>query len=699
MRARRMGPTGGRMLLYFLLGCQQAWPQTPQVSQQRETQQASQSQESQQTAPAQQAPQNTASPQTDLTQVSIENLMNMEVTSVSKKEQKLSRTAAAVFVITQEDIRRSGATNIPDVLRMVPGLDVAQINANAWAISARGFNEQFSDKLLVMIDGRSVYTPTFGGVYWDTFDVPLEDIERIEVIRGPGGTVWGANAVNGVINVITKKASETQGGLVVAGGGNADEEMGTLQYGGDLGGSTDYRAYAKYMNEDHSPGLDGAPAGDGWDMLRGGFRLDSALSTDDKLTMEGSVYGGREGQGFLGLAPGLVTSEFGDLGGGDLEAFWNHTYSEQSASTLQVSFDRYERTVPFKDDRNTMDVTFQHYFPWGERQNLIWGAEYRFTNHDSNSAAVFYAAYDNSGEFYSTFVQDEIVVVRDSLYFTAGTKLEHNNYNSFDLLPSARLAWQPNAKNTLWTAVSRAERTPSSGDVADQVNGGEIPGPGGVPIEIVLSGNPNFENEKLLAYEAGYRAAVTNSLSVDFSAYFNSYQDLRTLETGALTMVSTPAPAHFLLPLSFGNGMNGESHGLEIAGNWKPTARWTIKTGFAFEQVDVRLDPTSDDTILSSVDRGGSPENSIQLQSHVDLGHAITWDASAYFSSRLPALEVPSRTRLDTGLTWQFRKSIAASLVGQNLLKDDVLEYLNISGLTQSSLVKRSAYLKLTWRF
>ena len=719
----RLRLPGCGILLALLLSAQEAWAQAPQLSQGSRTLQARPAAEVSQyqhapsvdepsdvpdrgqPSPTHQNPaekdatQSPVPPQEDLTRLSIENLMNVEVTSVSKKEQKLARTAAAVFVITQEDIRRSGATNIPDVLRMVPGLDVAQVNANTWAISARGFNEQFSDKLLVMIDGRSIYTPTFGGVYWDTFDVPLEDVERIEVIRGPGGTVWGANAVNGVINVITKSAKETHGGLLVVGGGNVAEEFGTVQYGGTTEGRTDYRAYVKYVNEDHAPGLNGGSAGDGWDMLRGGYRFDSVLSPADTLTVEGSFYGGREGQGVLGLAPGLVTKEFGSLGGGDIEAYWNRTYSEESASTLQASFDRYERAIPFKDDRNTLDVAFQHYFSWGERQEVIWAVDYRFTNHDSNSAAVFYAASDNMRQLFSGLLQDEVALVHDRLFFTVGTKLEHNDYNGFDLLPSARLAWQPNQRNTLWAAVSRAERTPSSGDVADQVNGGEIAGPGGLPIQIQLNGNPDFKNEELLAYEAGYRAALTKSLSLDLSAYFNSYTDLRTLETGALTPVPTPAPGHFLLPLFFGNGMNGEAHGLEIAGNWKPKTRWTLKAGYALERVHVHLKPTSDDTTLSSVAEGGSPEHSIQLQSHVELGHALAWDTSGNFASRLPALGVATRTRLETGFTWHFRKDISASLVGQNLLRDHELEYLNLSGLTQSSLAKRNAYCKLTWNF
>src|SRR5450432_518079 len=379
----------------------------------------------------------------DLASQSLEDLMNVEVTSVSKKEQKLSRVAAAIFVITKEDIRRSGATNIPDALRIVPGLDVAQIDANTWAISARGLNEQFSDKLLVMIDGRSVYTPTFGGVYWDTLDVPLEDIERIEVVRGPGGTVWGANAVNGVINIITKRSSETRGTLVVAGAGNLAEEFGTVQYGGGLGNRTDYRVYAKYMNQDHLPGLDGKPGGDGWDMLRGGFRLDSTLSSSDQLTIEGNIYGGREGQHVLGLIPEVVTGENAGMSGGDVQAVWNKTYSERAASTLQASFDRYEHQLPFRDNRSTWDVAFQDYFSWGERQNMIWGLDYRYTSHDSNSAAVFYDPSDSKRQLFSGFLQDEFEVIPNQLYFTVGAKLEHNDYNGLDVLPSARLAWQP----------------------------------------------------------------------------------------------------------------------------------------------------------------------------------------------------------------------------------------------------------------
>src|SRR4029077_225765 len=314
----------------------------------------------------------------DLTQVSLENLMNMEVTSVSKKEQKLSRVASAIFVITQEDIRRSGATNIPDLLRMVPGVDVAQINANTWAISARGFNAEFSNELLVMVDGRNVYTPTFGGVFWDVLDLPLENVERIEVIRGPGGSVWGANAVNGVINIITKKASETLGAMIVAGGGNLDQGFGTTQYGGSLGKSTDYRIYSKYLNQNHMLDAAGQNGLDGWRMLRGGFRSDTKLSSKDTLMFQGNIYIGKEGDPAAILpsiaSPGLVNVLIQvHLAGGSLQSVWDHVYSPHSDSTLSISYDTYERDDLLRERRNTLNVDFQHHIAWSDRQDFVWG--------------------------------------------------------------------------------------------------------------------------------------------------------------------------------------------------------------------------------------------------------------------------------------------------------------------------------------
>jgi iron complex outermembrane recepter protein len=320
-----------------------------------------------------------------LAQASLEDLMNIEVTSVSKKEQKLSRTASAVFVITQEDIRRSGATNIPDLLRMVPGLDVAEINGSTWAISARGFNAQFSNKLLVMVDGRIVYTPNFAGVYWDTLGVPLDDIDRIEVIRGPGGTIWGANAVNGIISIFTKKAGDTRGGLLTAGSGYLQRGFGTVQYGGKLRDETDYRVFTNDLDQGHLLDLNGGNGADGWHMFRSGFRTDSTISSKDSLTVEGDLYDGAEGE--LGVyLPSVTSPAFVSLAeqipmwGGSLDSTWTHAFSARSDGTLQVTSNRYKRNDPLEPEkRTTADVNYQHHLRLGERHDIVWGLGYRYT--------------------------------------------------------------------------------------------------------------------------------------------------------------------------------------------------------------------------------------------------------------------------------------------------------------------------------
>src|SRR5713226_8941300 len=388
-------------------------------------------------------------PQGDLTQVSIETLMNMEVTSVSKKEQKMSQVAAAIFVITQEDIRRSGATNIPDLLRMVPGLDVAQINASTWAITARGFNLQFADKLLVLIDGRAVYTPLFGGVYWDTQDVPLEDIERIEVVRGLGGTVWGANAVNGVINIITKNAADTQGGLLTAGGGTQAQGFGTLQYGGSIKEATSYRVFAKYLNNGHFPDLIGQDGDDGWHLLHSGFRVDANLSKKDSLTTQGDIYTGNEGATIIHSVfnpPGNINVQRrAALSGGSVLSRWSHTFSSRFDTTLQVYFDKYTRDGPQADEvRDTFDFDFQNHVLLSARHDLIWGAGYRHTA-DQTEGTIDQAFIppDHSGQLFNAFVQDQITLKPNRVTLYLGSKFENDYFSGFDIEPSARLAWTP----------------------------------------------------------------------------------------------------------------------------------------------------------------------------------------------------------------------------------------------------------------
>ena len=640
-------------------------------------------------------------PAGDLTQVSIENLMNMEVTSVSKKEQKLSQVAAAIFVVTQEDIRHSGATNIPDLLRMVPGLDVAQINANTWAISARGFNSEFANKLLVLIDGRTVYTPLFGGANWDTFDVPLEDIERIEVIRGPGGTIWGANAVNGVINVITKKTEDTLGGLLSAGGGTAAEEFGTVQYGGEVAEHTSYRIFTKYLNDDHFPDLNGQNGEDGWHLLHGGFREDTRITARDSLTTEGDLYTGSEGeivaQSTLNPPTNAIVHRLAEVSGGSVMGKWNHTFSNRADMTLQFYFDRYTRSGPdARETRNTYDLELQNHVVWGNRQDVIWGLGYRHSADQTiGTLDETFVPADWDGDLFSAFVQDQITIRPDRVLLSVGTKLENSYFTGFDFEPSIRVAWTPNKRHTLWAAISRAARTPARRDEGLQTALAALQG----PIEVLLEGNPNFKPEHVVAYELGYRAQPSPRLSLGATAFINTYTDLESIEPLPPFTNSNFNPPVLIIPMQLSNKMKGTTSGLEVYGNWKVNRVWTLSPGYSFLHMGLRLEPTSLDSVSVADAEGSNPGNQAQLRSHVELSHGLSWDANAYFVGRMSAQAVPSYTRVDTQLAWKISEKVTLSAVGQNLLKDHHLEFNDTFQEVSSSQVKRSAYAKLTWRF
>ena len=391
--------------------------------------------------------------------------MSIKVTSVTKEDQQMSQVAAAVFVISQKDIQRSGATNIPDLLRMVPGVDVAQINANTWAVSVRGFNSEFSNKMLVLVDSRAVYTPLFDQVSWDTVDVPLEDIDRIEVIRGPGGTVWGNNAVNGIVNIITKKAQDTLGAKITGGGGTG-QGFGTVQYGAAAGRDTAYRVFAKYSDQDHFPDLNGQNAEDGSNLLHGGFRIDSDIFKNDRLTFEGDLYTGREGATIVHsvLSPPDNLTEFTDteLSGGDVLGRWSHKFSSRSDTTLQLYFDRYTRSGPeSREVRNTADFDFRYHLLLGSRHALTWGVGYRHSADQTvGTIDQAFVPASRASELFSVFVEDQITLKPNRLFLNAGTKVENSYFNGYDLEPSIRLAWTPGNRQTLWASVSDAHRSP-----------------------------------------------------------------------------------------------------------------------------------------------------------------------------------------------------------------------------------------------
>ncbi|MEQ1528954.1 MAG: TonB-dependent receptor, partial [Methylococcales bacterium] len=399
--------------------------------------------------------------------LNIEDLVNVQVTSVSQKAQALSDAPAAVFVISNEDIKRSGVTSIPEALRMAPGVDVARINANKWAISARGFNGSIANKLLVLIDGRSVYTPAFSGVYWDSQDVMLEDVDRIEIIRGPGATLWGANAVNGVINVITKHSEDTQGGLLTAGGGTKETGFGAFRYGAKLGKDTSVRAYIKGFQRDEFKTPEGLNAGDDWHKQQGGFRIDSRLSMQDDVTLQGDIYQG-------GLHQSITTptyqppyqqalSDTIHISGGNITTRLHHNFSSTSDYILQFYFDHYKRQEFIEtEERDTLDLDFQHNFAFGKRHNLIWGLDYRYTYDNFATTSLVKLNPSRRGtQLFSAFIQDEIMLIDDTLWFTLGSKFEHNDYTGFEGQPTARLMWAPHTGHRFWASVSRSVRTPA----------------------------------------------------------------------------------------------------------------------------------------------------------------------------------------------------------------------------------------------
>jgi len=642
----------------------------------------------------------------DLANASLEDLMKVEVTSVSNKEQTLSRTAAAVFVITQDDIARSGATNIPDVLRMAPGLDVAQINASTWAVSARGLNGQFSNELLVLIDGRNVYTPSFGGVFWDTVDLPLENIERIEVIRGPGASIWGENAVNGVVNIIRKKAGDTKGGLVTVGGGNTDADFATVQYGDSIRDRVDYRGYVKYFDEHDMRGMGGGDGGDGWHITRAGFRTDSKITDSDALVVEGDMYSGREGDPTYMLssvlAPGPTPIEdFINTSGGFLQSIWRHTSSSQSDFTLMGAYDAYDRGDLLKDHRQTENLDFREHYRPGERQDLVWGATYRHTSATSDGGNWLSLIPANQSEnIFSAFVQDEIAAIQDRLYVTVGTRFENNTNSGFAVMPTARALYQLDSRQSVWAAVSRAARSPAEIDTSLRVNVGGVTLPDGMIAAVSQFGNPHVKDEGLLAYEAGYRRMLTPRLSVDLAAYYNDYDTQISDEPEPLFIETTPAPPHLVIPTTDRNLLYGEAHGAELSARWKANGRWALDGSVEFERIHMHRSAGSLDVTTGPDTEGSAPHQQARIQSELFLTRRLSWNVAGDYTDRLEAQGVPSYTRLDSNLIWKLREDFSLGIYGQNLLRDRHLEFFDPgNSSTRSTLIRRSGYAKLTWRF
>lgn len=673
-------------------------------------------------APAAQAA-DPASPSTPLTEMSIEDLMGLEITSVSKREEKLSDAPAAVFVLTQEDIRRSGWTTIPDALRMVPGLDVAKIDANKWAISARGFNEQFANKLLVLIDGRSVYTPLFSGVYWDIQDLMLEDVERIEVIRGPGATLWGANAVNGVINIITKKAKDTQGLLATALYGNEEEGTGAVRYGAQIGDRSWLRVYGKYFNRDAAVKPDNGKGEDAWDQGRGGFRLDADLTDADAVTLQGDLYYGHSGQHNTELSTlfPIVRNDFSDdveVRGGNLLGRWGHRFSETAGTSLQMYYDRTDRLGrTIREARDTFDLDFQNDFSLADWNSVVWGAGYRVTR-DRTYGTASSAQLDpatRTGQLVNGFLQDESVVVKDLLRFIVGSKFEWNSYTGFEIQPSARAVLTPFETHTLWASVSRAVRTPSRADTDLLLNVTadasqcpvQLPFPPFVmmlPCTTVqrLDTTRSFGSEALWAYEMGWRWNPLRSFSVDVAGYYNDYQNLRTLELTASPVDATGFPVIYAPIVKFGNKLDGQTYGVEVTTSWSPVERWKLIGNYSLFRANMDPDTDSVDPNSAGDVEKGSPTHQASLRSLVDLPYGLELDTGVYWvdniRSGISRTPISSYWTLNARLGWHVTENLELAVVGQNAQEAQHDEFG--AGLFSSGTdVERSVFGQATFRY
>ncbi len=637
-----------------------------------------------------------------LKNLSISELASLEVTSVSKTQERMADADAAIYVITSEDIRRSGLTSIPELLRMVPGLQVAHIDSNKWAISSRGFNGWYADKLLVLIDGRSVYTPLFSGVNWDIQDTLLDDIERIEVIRGPGATLWGANAVNGVINIITKEAQETQGGLLKAGGGNLEQGFGGFRYGGKIGKVGWYRAYAKYFNRDAFKTRDGHDATGEWDMGRAGFRMDLEPSIHDSFTLQGDIYSGNTHDHFENLPSDMSVSYNDvktDLDGGNILGRWQHYLSDTSAITFQIYYDRTERrSVYLEETRDNFDLDFQHSFHIFSRHNIVWGLEYRLTHDNIPQTGVFiFDPESRTDHLYSGFVQDQISIIKGKLDLTLGTKLEHNDYSGFEIQPSARLRFKPDKYQTFWAAVSRAVRTPSRADhdMNFVLQRFEI---GPSQNIMVLRGDGDFDSEKLTAYELGYRIVPQERFSLDIATFYNVYHDLRTTATG------TPESGEHLfkgqnvriIPVDIVNQYHEDAYGIEVTGTLQITRWW--KASASYSWLKLRLHTKREEILNLEVSEGSIPRNQFSFKSYMDLPYNFQLDTLLFYVDSMPDMHIPSYTRLDIRLGWNPIKNLSLSLKLENLFDNQHQEYRSIGNLAASE-VPRSFYGKITWHF
>ncbi len=656
----------------------------------------------------------------DISVLSLDELLDLEVVSVAKVPEKVIKTPAAIFIITQEDIRRSGVNTIPDALRMVPGMHVYQIDANKWAVSARGFASRFANKMLVMVDGRTVYSPLFSGTFWDSQDLMLEDIERIEVIRGPGGTLWGANAVNGVINIIRKDTADSQGTLLKAEVGTYEQKLFSARYGGWFNDRIAYRVYGKVDSRGSYPSLSGGDAADEWHQGRFGFRTDMNLAGANKVTLQGDVYDGESGQSIQYLSPlppffNLKTVD-AHISGGNLLSRWTQTFSSDSEMILQAYYDWTERKeFLINETLGTVDVDLQHRYTLQNDLELLWGLGFRYSNDDTSDKEMIPGVYSyvlnpsiRKDNLYSAFLQGRIPFGGDKGELTLGTKIEHNDYTGFEWQPSTRVMWSFNKLHSMWAAVSRSVRTPSRVENDADISAGAFglpPSPGGLVTYIQLLGNKELEAERVWSYELGYRVRPSETIFLDTTVYYNKYDGLiDSLVMGMPIIESSFSSMYMTLPIQVVNGMDGETYGVELSAQWSIESWWRLTAGYTWFNFN-ELNKGQFLEAQQGFSEGQNAEHLFSLVSYMDLPGNFEVNGALYYVDSLPELGfgndrgIGSKVRLDLNIGYHLTEHWTITVGGRNLLEKSSPEFTDtIDGITASE-IPRIIYTTVAYNF
>ena len=633
----------------------------------------------------------------NLKRLTLEELMRVDVSTVLRVPEPSQTVPAAVYVITHDDIRRSGATSLPEVLRLAPGVQVARLDAARYAVGIRGFADRLARSMLVLIDGRAVYSPLFAGTYWEVQDTLLEDIDRIEIVRGPGGTLWGANAVNGIINIVTRRAQDTTGLLVTAAAGSDIRGPVGMRYGATAGPNGHYRVYGKAFDRGaqfHRTGADY----DDWRMVQGGFRADWSSPRARNLTIQGDAYAVDLGQRF---ASPLYTPPFNavmtrnaPLHGGNLLARVSAPWAGGEFQ-VQTYYDRVGRDErPVAETRDTVDIDVQHGRPLGSRHQVVWGTGYRVTNGRIRATPpTEFIPADRTDSLFTAFVQDDFALAPERLRLIAGAKVERNAYSGFELQPAVRAMWTLDESNALFAAVTRAVRTPSRVETDYTTTSLAAPA---VPAFVRLQPNPDFASEELTAYEAGYRSRPAAAVYLTAAAFFNHLDNALSTELRTPFVETEPGSQRLILPVTFANGLHGNSHGVEVTGDYRPAGWWRWTGNYSLLRVQMTRDPGSADVSQERRYEGLSPQHQIGIESSVDLPRGVFLDWTFRYVSALPAGPVPAYATSGIRLAWQASPRIEVAVVGQDLHEPHHLEWA--SGGPDAVQVRRRVFLSLVWR-